>query len=752
MISQFPSELVWTETARYSSSRNAVYNKKRTFQVDTADILVSLSVSGSAAASALQLFFQRCKSADLTNEVYHDGGTWVDSAYPDTVHDIDYTYTIATAWLTSSAVPTSSSHPLTQAYNTYYEDTKTDHEVWEILCDLYGANGTYDCFRSIPLSGAFNQNTYPTSSSNWGHVYPETFPMSRATDAPLTWSDPTNKLVFTGDSYDCSSVPGTGTTSDIQRRVYGYIIFADTSDNKLLFKMFINGTKDANISCRWYVVEKKDDFSLQLVTPIVWAQANGTPYYLTREIDGIEVPNEQSPVMSKYVNTWVGRYDKPYLSEFAEKTSGMTDFEKVAYYGIDGIADSISYLLRFNKQKNEDDHGVMTWGDCYIVTIPREVNSVADITVTSVNNSRNNPEFSTDIEIVLGPPPEEIPDDDDDYADGEDATGGSGGVYNPDDVIPDFTPYESQGFSGKAVLTRTYSMNTSTLQNIGTKLWTQSYFDVMRIQNNPIENIVSCKWFPFSITGTSQNVKVGDVDLGIPGSLIDGIYKFAVGTYTYDPGSDFSYLDCSPYTTIKLHLPYCGVVQLDATEILRRVISIRYVVDLISGDCMAFIYLDNIPFMNVSGHMGVDIPLTSSNRIQTEMRAASSTISAVVGASAHLIGGDVMGAAGEAATSALNIAGMDYNTQRTSSHSPACTSSGNRAIYIEIFKQAFPAESAGYKARHGYPCYKYMKLSDMAISGQDAFVKCDLRTKIDFAMTSRENEMLEQLLTSGVYV
>ena len=644
---------------------------------------------------------------------------------------------------------------LTKVYNQYYfgnDNEKSNAFVYNVLQRLYGAQ--YKSFIYYKTGGtsrglfpAYGRNgvmtaLYPQSSE------PNTLGLYKL-DYPAADVD---------DGWNCAGtiLADPQYTIDTDNKIIAAAIFGEYEPSKLQFDVYIDGTRDANVSIRWNA-DVDETFSLQLVTPRVWTLPDSQPSYPYINDGGILVPNEANPRMRKYVYTWVGQYDAPYLNEFNNCTSDLDAFTKTTIYGASGIATRMRYLLRFNKQKNENNVGVMTWGNCYIVDVPREVNSLADINVTTLDPSKNNPEFSDSVVLHLGPPPDDIPDDDDDYPDGQDFDGNPDGVYEDDD-IHDFDTGKPTGFSGKALLTKTYAMTSLRTENLGSKLWTQSYFDVLKIQNNPIENVVAMKWFPFSVSGTDTEIKIGNVLMGTNGEVVDSIYKFTVGSAYYrSKNSKASFLDCSPYTQIKLHLPYCGIIQLDASEMLNRKITVSYVVDLVSGDCMAFIELDGtalgekrIPFMSVSGHIGVDIPLTASNRIQAEMRAASTAISAVSGAAAHVIGGDVVGGAVQAAQGALSVAGMDYTTQRTAAHSPACMTHENRTVFLEIWRPAYDEEIStnnGFKSRHGFPTYKYKTIGSLS-----GFVKCDARTKIDFAMTGRENQMLEELLTSGVYV
>lgn len=542
--------------------------------------------------------------------------------------------------------------------------------------------------------------------------------------------------------------PSSATSDEM---FWAYILFGDpVIPTKLRFDVYINGRTEPAIDVRWSAVSRANDFSLQTTNALTSSYPvpiQDIPAMRPIKID----PNLQRYVMAetRFINNynygWSGSFSSQYLTECNKVTDSMPSSVVVDDYGV-GVVNNLQLYLQFTHQANVLDQGIMTRGQMFRVNIPHaNIENLSDITVEEVTNTAYENQFETEVVIHLSAPPNDIDDDPPEYPTGEDIDGDKPGPYPV--PIPDFTPYIPTGFPGKSLLTKTYSMIDSVLQNLGTKLWTQSYFNVLKIQSNPIENVIAVKWFPFSISGTSEEIKIGDVLMGVNGEKIDNIYQFSTTPFRIESYYG-TFLDCSPYTTIKLHLPYVGIVQLDAAEVWHRTLTIKYVVDLVTGDCVAFIIFDGVPFMNVSGKMGVDIPLTSSNRVQSEIRAAGQTISSVIGASAHLMGGDPIGAAGTAATGFLNIAGMDYTTQRASTHSPACVSYENRAIYIEYSHPATEVDTEGFKSLHGYPCHKFTTMNALG----SGFVKADMRTKINIAMTSEENRMLEELMTQGVYI
>lgn len=416
---------------------------------------------------------------------------------------------------------------------------------------------------------------------------------------------------------------------------------------------------------------------------------------------------------------------------------------KILVYGITGKPSYLVWLFQIEETANENG---IQYSEMWRLREPRKFESLyPDHTLTEFDDAKT--EYSKiDLEVILhtGSSREDEEQDDDDNDDDDDDS-----VYP---TPPDPDPWDDEegiGFPGKAVLTRTYSMTEGITANVGSKLWSQSYFDVLKIQSNPIENIVSCKWYPFDLTdGTDTEIKVGDVAFGINGKLIPSIKVIDIGSVSYT-GKYQSFLDSSPYTSLKLHLPYVGVVQLDAGDFRGTTISVQYIIDLVTGECMARVKRDGIPYEDYTGRMGVDIPLTSSDRVQTEMKALQSGIHTGAALVGNMINGDVVGAVAGAASGAMSVAGMDYSTQRSASPSSACGSYQNHAVWLEIMVPEYYV-SSGFNTIIGRPVNRFMRLAGNFEDND--FVQVDQRADINIAMTGDENAELEALLTTGVYI
>lgn len=520
---------------------------------------------------------------------------------------------------------------------------------------------------------------------------------------------------------------------------------------KVYFDVYIDGTDMPSIAVNWTASEDLSPITLQ---PEIWYASEDlspdpeAPEVITR--DGIKFPDTSVwNVISAGSFGYAGSLETTYLSimnAIEPKMSPPKALFKTFHWGFDGKPGYVRLYMRMN---NGASIGELQRTQ---ITIDGSGSN------TEISESGNQAPYDTIVRIHTGEPDYVLPDDDPDYPGGRNIDDDGPGPYDPDDPPPisDFEDDEGIGFDGNAVLTRTYVCSASDLVNIGQKLWSQAYFNVLKVQNNPIENIVSVKAYPMAFTGgKTASVKVGDIDFGVSAKEIASVQVISIGSFKYqgyystrNNGHDpHKFLDYAPFTKCKLNLPYIGLVELDPNEITGRTIHVDYIIDLVTGQVMAIVTLDAIPFLTLTGQIGFDIPLTATDRVQTELRVASAAVTAVGSAAGHIMAGDYGGAAVGATANALNIAGADYTSQRTASPSPACASYANHMVYLLIDRPLTSGDSDGYPHLHGRPCHKYTSLGSLS-----GFVAVDARTDIKIAMTSEENAMLEQLLTQGIYI
>ena len=293
--------------------------------------------------------------------------------------------------------------------------------------------------------------------------------------------------------------------------------------------------------------------------------------------------------------------------------------------------------------------------------------------------------------------------------------------------------------AGIGVLTSTFKMTKERLVQLGQFLWGSNIFDKFSlVNNNPIENIISCKSIPINTDGANQEIVLGNVATGVNGEKISNNFaKQTIGSIAISEHYH-NFLDYAPYTNVILYLPYIGFKELDTTLVMNKTLQVIYTVDAITGGCLAQVYSNSVRLYEFTGNVGIDIPITASNRAQVE----AGYIQAGVGATASALGGNI----GSAATSLLNSATSQYHYSSTGNPSPMCVASTNRTCYVIIDRPNYQNLKA-FNHTRGRKCYLSKTISTL-----HGFTICD--SNIDLSginATDTEKEEIVNILSTGFF-
>ena len=317
-------------------------------------------------------------------------------------------------------------------------------------------------------------------------------------------------------------------------------------------------------------------------------------------------------------------------------------------------------------------------------------------------------------------------DDDDGYSDNKD-----------DDENDNDT---SDVSSGIGVLTTTFKMTKDRLRQLGRFLWGSNIFDNFSLVcNNPIENIISCKSIPLSLNGTTQKIILGNVDTGVNGDKVSNNFaKQNIGSIAITE-KYHNFLDYSPYTNVIIYLPYVGFKELDTNLVMGKTLSIYYTVDIITGGCLCQITSNNVKLYEFNGNMGIDIPITASNRAQVE----AGYISSGIGIASSVASGNIVGAA----TSLINSAESQYHYASTSSPNPMCVASTNRTCYVILDRPTYQTLKS-FNHTRGKKCYLTKTINTLK-----GYTICDEHIDLSgIRATDSEKEELIKILSSGFFV
>ena len=310
------------------------------------------------------------------------------------------------------------------------------------------------------------------------------------------------------------------------------------------------------------------------------------------------------------------------------------------------------------------------------------------------------------------------------------------------------------------------------------------------LTNNPIDCIISLRKYP--ITSTTSSSTVHDIYFGGYKSALSAPYANNAETIRYEfTGSKAfvnkfggGFLDKEGYTTAELFVPFCGTVKLPVNEFIDRTLSVKLIVDYLTGTCTAYIELDGIPRMTINGSIGVDVPVTGiqTNELQNTINrniANLKTAQITAGMTARS-GASIASGSGSASSAIMSAANMinpiaiankmdstekaliardlaEYNLYHTEIPFKAVSAGDSLtagfgewccrlSITRPVLSQSYLDDPSVYAKTIGYACLKTGKVSEFSgltvgtidLSG----INC----------TDKEKEMIIQAFKSGVYL
>lgn len=405
--------------------------------------------------------------------------------------------------------------------------------------------------------------------------------------------------------------------------------------------------------------------------------------------------------------------------------------------------------------------------------------SIQDM-VEAFNEQYGNPDVNAVIVSVSG----NIPDGADSGGTSGPDSGSSpdeGGYDDSSDIVPlSSLPNISVASTGMVSL---FNPTQAELNALGAYLWTD-VTDVPQNINkwlmNPLDFLIALNIIPvLPAGGTAVPIKIGSFTTNIVMPRLPTQWEeFTCGTVEI-PEYWGSYMDYSPYTRIHAFLPFIGAVQLNTDEVMSRSLTLKYRIDLLSGDCVASIIVADTVLYQYTGNCAIKVPLTGADwsRIYGAAGGIAGSIMAGIGggivaqtaannASYNLIMAKNAAAANSAraairtanaaeTASALNMGGGIVSNvmgaKGVIGHTGALSSSislaGLRTPYImlEYPHQSLPAE---YKKFVGYPSN-----IRTALSGVTGYTVCE--QVIAYAPTEASGQELGEiisLLKGGVYL
>lgn len=304
--------------------------------------------------------------------------------------------------------------------------------------------------------------------------------------------------------------------------------------------------------------------------------------------------------------------------------------------------------------------------------------------------------------------------------------------------------------------------NPLTVGNLTQVLFSSDYFHkFLQSMYNPLSAILSAHLLPanfVSLTGGTRSVTAGGYNISddiFPAStapIANQYTWYHVGTVDISKFSD-SFADFAPYTAIKLHLPYCGVLDIPVNACMGGKLGVDYVCDAISGNVAAFVWVKD--FNNNAQYIHV----ATGNAAYTYPMFAENQSGAAVGKLVGAVGNAVIGAATGnpaalvgAVSGGLSAVTQQRNTQITGTFSGNVGAITNSLCWAEITRPVW-VNPEKYQELHGITSQLSGTLSD---AGEDTpytgFVVVSAVDLDGVPATDAEKAEIETLLKQGIFI
>lgn len=315
---------------------------------------------------------------------------------------------------------------------------------------------------------------------------------------------------------------------------------------------------------------------------------------------------------------------------------------------------------------------------------------------------------------------------------------------------------------------RTFAMNKNGLDAFANFLWNanETKFDeivkgLALFGENPIEGVINMLLFPFDVHakagGSLQEIKIGRTLTGVQGYRISERAPAVIDLGSAEFRAAFKdtapFLDYEPYTQAELYIPFIGKIPISTAQFVGHKVSVKMIVDYLTGAAVAVVYCDNIPVIYKQGVIGVQIPITATNSAQF----AETMIGGIIGTAKGIgdtaakaatgnIGGALMSGA-ETALEAYQTAATPVMYESAGASSPSCAIYQPLKPYFVMYRPV-PKEVNIYGHTVGYATQKTVQVG--TCSGFSVFGNVD--TTGIYGATDAERAEIKRLLETGVYL
>lgn len=467
------------------------------------------------------------------------------------------------------------------------------------------------------------------------------------------------------------------------------------------------------------------------------------------DLSGVTTPEEAKQVLKNtYPNLWDNRIEEQSLQpDGTTKTRTYVPSPmptKGSGKGEDTIVDTQgSKQFEPSRDLETNPHPTITGDISPETSTDSQLATTIQIVTTPQTTTQTNPQTGEETQVQTDPQEmvEELPSEE-----VQPNPLNPAATTNPTPTGTGDTPVIVTPSSVPGSLYAIYNPSLTQLNNFASWLWSDNFVDqIKKIFSDPMQAIIGLhKIYVTPVKGVTQNIQVGYLDSGVSSTTVSNQYVTVDCGYVNLLEYFGNVFDYSPYTDVKLYLPFIGIVRLDVADIMRSTITVTYNVDVLTGACLAMVSVqrDNAGgvLYQYAGNAAETLPISSGSYM------------GIVASLASLAGGvaTTLASGGGALPMVMGVAGSLMNAHTTVEHSGGFSGNagalGVKIPYLIISRPQTELAN-NYQYYVGKPANTTTTLS--ACSGYVQVTECHLEN-ID--ATQSELTEIENLLKSGVLI
>ena len=328
---------------------------------------------------------------------------------------------------------------------------------------------------------------------------------------------------------------------------------------------------------------------------------------------------------------------------------------------------------------------------------------------------------------------------------GESEPGAEEATFDFDSTAIDFGTPPTVTAAGMVEL---YIPSTTDLASLAQYLWAGSFDpdNFKKLFADPMDAIIGLQIVPVTATEigtTPDTLYVGNISTGLSMPKASRQYvPVDCGSLTI-PRRLGSYLDYSPHTEMQLYLPYIGFVDISPDDCMGGTVSVKYMVDIIGGTCVAQVKCNNHVLYEYAAACSCQVPVSAGqyqNIVLGAARGGVALVSGILGAA----GGGLFSGLSEAADAAMSM--TKPKIQRSGGFGGSSGLMGHQTPYIiyTVPRLIVPGRQNNFI---GYPSYITRTLGDLT-----GYTQIDSIHLTGIPASQSEQAEIEQLLQEGVYL